>query len=88
MQTGDVLTNAEIAQINCQMLLRFKELIQDNAFKAGHEYEIVSLGLSDGVLVAGDAAAIAAGTSVMVIPWLLVQNLQLMQCVLLFKCLN
>ena len=68
MQTGDVITvgATEIAAAKLAgtgATLRFKEVnTSDNAFKAGHEYEIVSLnGVSGAVTTAGtnDASAIA-----------------------------
>ena len=68
MQTGDVISvgATEIAAAKLTgtgATLRFKEVnTSDNAFKAGHEYEIVSLnGVSGAVTTAGtnDASAIA-----------------------------
>ena len=68
MQTGDVISvgATEIAAAKLAgtgATLRFKEVnTSDNAFKAGHEYEIVSLnGVSGAVTTAGtnDASAIA-----------------------------
>ena len=45
--------------------LQFKEVVAStNAFKAGHEYEVVSMGDSNGLINAGDAKAIADATSI------------------------
>jgi flagellin-like hook-associated protein FlgL len=67
MLAGDVIvmnTEAEAADINAAV--RFKEVnATDNAFLKGHEYEVVSMGTSDGATgtALSDAAAILNATS-------------------------
>ena len=68
MLAGDVLVvNAQIVTGDMDGTIKLKEVnATDNAFLKGHEYEIVSMGSSDGVTgtALSDAAAILNATSV------------------------